>query len=287
MPAPGTGAHWSPPGGAEYSAEDVQSGGEVRAAAGALRPHGEHPLARGLQRGDPQPAGADPGPGPAAIVGGPQLRAEGPSVAAVVEADLAHPGRSRGRPGDRGADPVPGAAVVAGARDRGADVGRGRAAVARGAGLAEHEPGTEAHEGHRGGLEVRRRGRGGRGRGRRRRERRRRGGRLMVMVMRGRGRVPGRAAAGRWSRADVQLGDDQPRHRGDDRDHGGRTRGGRRGPGHLAAPGPLPDQLEGPRRRGERLNLGVHPLVEAVVAVSHRCPPGPRAAGPGPGTGRP
>ena len=262
---------------------------EIRAAAGALRPDREHPLARGLQRGDPQPVGPDPRPGLAAVVGGPQLRAERPAVGGVVEADLAHPGRPGGGAADRGPDPVPGGAVVAGARDRRADVpGRGPA-LAGGAGLAEHEAGVQADERHRGGLEIARGGRQRRGRrrDRARRDGRWRGGRGVLPVPAGRGGVPGGVTAGGRSRPDVQLGDDQAGDRGDDRDHGRRARGGGGRPGHLAAPGPLPDQLERPRRRGQRLHLGLHPRVQVVARVSHLCPPGPHAAGPGPGTGQP
>ena len=222
-------------------------------------------------------------------MGGPQLRAESPAVSGVVEADLAHPRGPGGRPGDRGTHPVPRAAVVAGPRDRGADVTVRRPALARRPGLADHEAGMRAHERDRGGLEVRRRhggraGRRGRGRGR---QRRRRGGRVMLPVLAGGGRIPGGVAAGGGSRADVQLRDDQPRDGGDERDHGGRARGGRCRPGHPAAPGPLPDQLERPGRRGQRPHLRVHPRVQVVAGVSHLDPPGPRAAGPGRGTGQP
>src|SRR5256885_16430045 len=55
----------------------------------------------------------------------------------------------------------------------------------------------------------------------------------------------------------------------------------------LAAPRPPLDQLEGTRRRRERLDALAQPGVNVVAAVSHRGPPAPSSAWRAPRTGRP
>ena len=98
---------------------------EVGPGPGAARPDREHPPAPGLQRGHPQAAGRDLGPGPARVVGGPQLRPERPAVAAGQEPDLAHPGGAVGAVGGRRVDGAPGGAAGVGAPQHDAG-GRGR-----------------------------------------------------------------------------------------------------------------------------------------------------------------